>query len=75
MSLALLLGGFLLQVTDFDVEFPSQSEQTLFLLRLFDVIAPAVASALSILLVMWYSITEERARGIREELENRRRVI
>ena len=75
MSLALLLGGILLQVTGFDVELPSQSEQTLFLLRLFDVIVPALASALSILLVMWYSITEERARGIRQELEERRGVI
>ena len=75
MSLALLLGGFLLQVTGFGVELPSQSEQTLFLLRLFDVIVPAVASALSILLVVLYSITEERARGIREELEERRGVV
>ena len=74
MSLALLLGGIPLEVTGFDVYLPSQSDNTLFLLRLFEVIVPAVSSALSILLVVSYSITEERARGIRQELEERRGV-
>ena len=75
MSLALLVGGILLEVTGFDVDLPSQSQHTLFLLRVFDVIVPAISSLLVIWLVASYSITEARAQQIRKELESRRGVI
>lgn len=73
MALALGLSGFLLNFTGFDVALDgNQSEQTLFLMRLFDVGIPIVASAIAIWLVSSYTITEERARDIREQLESRR---
>ena len=75
MSLALMIGGYLLVVTGFDVELPEQSESTLFWLRVFDTVFPAITSGLAICLVSFYSITEARARGIREELEARRGVV
>ncbi len=75
MSVALLLGGILLDVTGFDVDLEVQAEETLYLLRLFDAIVPAAASLLSIFLVASYSITEKRAVEIRAELELRRGVV
>ena len=50
----------------------TQSERTLFLMRLFDVTVPFAASILAILLIASYGITKERAREIRATLEQRR---
>lgn len=73
MALALALSGVLLNATGFDVTLGGgQSEKTLFLMRLLDVIIPIVASAVAIWLVASYSITEDKAREIRAELESRR---
>jgi glycoside/pentoside/hexuronide:cation symporter, GPH family len=75
MALALGLSGFLLNFTGFDVALDgNQSERTLLLMRLFDVGVPIVASAVAIWMVASYSITEERAREIRQLLEARRGV-
>ncbi len=75
MGVALAAGGFLLNVTGFDVEFGgNQSEHTLFLMRIFDVVIPMLTSAVAILLVASYSITEERAHTIRTEIDARRKV-
>ena len=73
MALALGVSGFLLNATGFDVvNEGNQPERTLFLMRLFDVGVPIVASAIAIWVVASYSITEERARAVRAELEQRR---
>lgn len=73
MALALALSGVLLNATGFDVTLGGgQSERTLFLMRLLDVIIPITASAIAIWLVASYSITEDKAREIRAELERRR---
>ena len=73
MALAGLLTGIMLNVSGFDVALEEgQSETTLFLLRVFDVGVPLVTSALAILIMMTYKITEERAYEIRAELERRR---
>jgi glycoside/pentoside/hexuronide:cation symporter, GPH family len=75
MALALGLSGFLLNFTGFDVTLEgNQSEQTLLLMRLFDVGIPIVASAVAMWMVASYSITEEKAREIRRLLEARRGV-
>ena len=55
-----------------DVAFEAQSEQTLFLLRVFDVGVPLVTSALAIAIMLTYQIGERRAYEIRAELERRR---
>ncbi len=73
MAAALAMGGFLLNATGFDVALgTAQTERTLFLLRLFDVVIPMLTSCLAIWLISAYPITEERAHDCRKELERRR---
>lgn len=73
MALALGVSGFLLNATGFDVNNGGdQPQNTLFLMRLFDVAVPIVASAIAIWVVASYPITEEKARSVRAELEARR---
>ena len=72
MAAALLGGGFLLNATGFDVKLEgNQTEMTTFLMRVFDVVIPMIASSIAIWSVWSYSITEERALEIRAELEAR----
>lgn len=73
MAAALLGGGLLLNATGFDVALEgNQTEQTLLLMRVFDVVIPAAASALAVWIVARYPITEQFAHEVREELESRR---
>ena len=73
MALALAAGGFLLNATGFDVALGgNQAADTIFMMRLFDVAVPVITSALAIWAVYSFSITEERAHEIRQELEQRR---
>jgi GPH family glycoside/pentoside/hexuronide:cation symporter len=73
MALAGLLTGIMLNASGFDVELKeAQPETTLFLLRVFDVGVPLATSALAILIMMTYKITEQKAYEIRAELERRR---
>ncbi len=75
MAAALAAGGFLLNATGFDVELAGeQTERTLFLMRVFDVSMPTVASIVAMLLIARYGITESKARAIRAALEERRGV-
>jgi GPH family glycoside/pentoside/hexuronide:cation symporter len=73
MAAALAAGGFLLNATGFDVALEgNQGEQTIFLLRVFDAFIPFVASGIAIWAIATFSITEEKAHEIRQELERRR---
>ncbi len=73
MAAALAAGGFLLNATGFDVALGGdQSENTIFLMRLFDAFIPCAASGVAIWAVATFSITEEKAYEIRQELERRR---
>jgi GPH family glycoside/pentoside/hexuronide:cation symporter len=72
MSLAALLAGYMLDGSGYDVALPAQSAKTLFLLRVFDVGAPLLTSALAIVIMLTYPISERRAYEIRAELERRR---
>ena len=72
MSLAGLLTGIMLTVSGFDVALETQPEQTLFLLRVFDVGVPLLTSALAIAVMLTYPISETKAYEIRAELERRR---
>ncbi len=72
MALAGLLTGIMLNVSGFSVELGAQPERTLFLLRVFDVGVPLITSALAIVIMLTYQISEERAYEIRAELERRR---
>jgi GPH family glycoside/pentoside/hexuronide:cation symporter len=73
MAAALAAGGFLLNATGFDVALEgNQGEQTIFMLRVFDAFIPFVASGIAIWAIASFSITEEKAHEIRQELERRR---
>ena len=73
MSLAGLLTGLMLNASGFDVALGgAQSAKTLFLLRVFDVGTAMATSALAILVIATFDITEEKAHEIRLELEKRR---
>lgn len=72
LTLALFGGGALLQATGFDESIAFQTDQTLFLMKLFDVIVPVVGSAVALFAILSFEITPERAQEIREELEARR---
>ena len=72
-SLAILLGGFLLYSTGLDVALgANQPEGTIFWLRFYDAFVPLVASAMAIVAVYYYPITEKSALDVRGELERRR---
>lgn len=76
MAAALAGGGFLLEVTGFDVELEgAQTDTTLLLMRLFDIVVPMVTSMVAIWIVASYEITEEKAHEVRGELERRRGAI
>jgi len=73
MAAALAGGGFLLNATGFNVELGgNQSPEAIYLMRIFDVLVPFVASGLAIWAIYLFPITEERAMEIREQLEARR---
>jgi GPH family glycoside/pentoside/hexuronide:cation symporter len=73
MAAALAGGGFLLNATGFDLGLGgAQSATTVTLMRLCDAGIPLVASALAIWAVASASMSEEKAREVRRELERRR---
>lgn len=73
MAAALAAGGFLLNATGFDVALGgAQAPETLFLMRIFDVTLPIVASVVAIWTIAAYPITEARAHETRQALEARR---
>ena len=73
MAAALAGSGYLLNASGFDVALEgAQTMETLFWLRIFDVLIPAATCLIAIWAVYKFPITEERAHEIREELERRR---
>jgi GPH family glycoside/pentoside/hexuronide:cation symporter len=73
MAAALAGGGLLLNATGFDVALGgNQSDQALFLMRIFDTAVPFVASGLAIWAIAKFPINEEQAHKVRLELEARR---
>ncbi len=73
MALAGLLTGILLKVSGFDVALgAAQSENTLFLIRIFDVGIPLLTSLIALWIISTYKLTEVKAYDIRTQLEARR---
>ncbi len=73
MAAALAAGGFLLNATGFDVAIGgAQSEDTIFLMRIFDAGIPMLGSAIAIWAIARFPITEVTAHAVRTELERRR---
>jgi len=73
MAAALAGGGFLLNMTGFNVDLGgNQAERTITLMRLCDAFIPMVTSGLAIWAIATYPITEEAAHEVRATLEARR---
>lgn len=78
LALAGLMGGYLLAASGFitpeanATEVVVQSTQTLFYLRVFDVVIPMITSVIALIIMSTYEISESRAEEIRTELEKRR---
>ncbi len=74
-GLALVFGGIVLQFIGFDGGLANQSEETLFNLRIADIVFPVVTAALAIWVMWKYSLSEDRAKEIKAQLEERRGVL
>ena len=73
--MALIVGGAVLQWVGFDGNAATQTEETLPKLRLADIIIPALTASLAIVVMWSYSLSEEKAREIKAELESKRGVL
>jgi GPH family glycoside/pentoside/hexuronide:cation symporter len=72
-SVAIAGGGYLLLFTGFEVtQGGDQSENTLFLLRVFDVAVPVVGSIIAIWVVSTLQVSKKAALEVRRQLEERR---
>ena len=72
-AVAIAGGGVLLNATGFDVALEGeQTAQTITYMRLFDAFVPCIASGIAIWAIASFSITEDKAYEIRQELESRR---
>ncbi len=74
-GLALVLGGLVLKMIGFDGNAATQSADTLTKLRIADIIIPVVTAGLAIWVMWKYSLSEERAKEIKAELEKRRGTL
>lgn len=75
MAAALAASGFLLNATGFDVALKgAQTDEAIFLMRLFDVVIPIFATLIAVFAIKRYDITEAKANQIRQTLELRRGV-
>ena len=71
-ALALVLGGAVLKFVGFDGNAAQQTAETMTSLRLADVIIPSVTAGLAIIVMWSYSLSESRAKKIKEQLIERR---
>lgn len=72
MAAALAAGGYMLNWTGFDVVLEVQSEDTLYWLRVLDVLVPAGTSLLAIFVLSRFELDEEKAHEVRLKLEARK---
>jgi GPH family glycoside/pentoside/hexuronide:cation symporter len=74
-AIALVLGGLVLKLVGFDQNATIQAAETLTKLRIADITIPAITAFLAIIVMWKYDLTEDRAREIKETLEERRGVL
>ncbi|MEZ4796213.1 MAG: MFS transporter [Flavobacteriaceae bacterium] len=71
-SIALFLGGLVLKLVGFISDAETQTAETMFSLRIADIVIPSLTAALAIWVMYKYSLNEDRAREIKAELVRRR---
>ncbi|WP_298237245.1 MFS transporter [uncultured Algibacter sp.] len=74
-GLALVLGGLVLKLIGFDGNAATQTVDTLTKLRIADIVIPVVTAGLAIWIMWKYGLSEERAKDIKAQLEERRGVL
>lgn len=74
-ALALVIGGAVLKFIGFDGGAQSQSVETMYQLRLADIIIPSATAALAIIVMWRYNLNEEKAKEIKKALIERRGEI
>ena len=71
-SIALVLGGVILSIVGFDPNATEQSIETMTNLRIADILVPSFTAALAVWVMWKYSLSEIRAKEIKEKLVERR---
>jgi len=71
-AIALVLGGVILKIVGFDPNVTEQTLDTMNRLRIADITIPSLTAALAIWVMWKYSLSEERAKEIKEKLVARR---
>ena len=71
-ALALVLQGFVLKFVGFISDAPTQSLETMTNLRIADIVIPAATAGIAVWIMWNYSLSEKRAREIKEVLVERR---
>jgi GPH family glycoside/pentoside/hexuronide:cation symporter len=74
-GLALVLGGLVLKLIGFDGNAATQAAETMTNLRIADIIIPVVTAGLAIWIMWKYDLSEEKAKEIKTQLEERRGVL
>jgi len=74
-AIALVLGGLVLKLVGFDQNASVQAAETITRLRIADIAIPALTAFIAIIVMWKYDLTEEKAREIKAELEERRGVL
>ncbi|MGE4488822.1 MAG: MFS transporter [Kiritimatiellales bacterium] len=75
MAFSFILTGIILDVTGFHADAESQADSTVFGMRLAFVLIPAIGGVLSLLILRFYPLNEQRLSEIRSALEQRRGVL
>jgi len=71
-GIALVLSGVILSLLGYDPKASTQTAEALIGMRITDIALPAITAALAIWVMWKYSLSEERARKIKEILVERR---
>lgn len=71
-ALALIVSGYVLNWSGFDAELPTQTAQSIFMMRVFFTTIPSLAIFAAIVVMWIYPLTEKRSYEVRQELEERR---
>lgn len=71
-GLALILGGVVLKMVGFDQNAATQTAETMNQLRIADILIPSLTAGLAIVVMWKYSLSEDKAREIKQQLIQRR---
>lgn len=72
VALALVVSGYVLNLSGFDVDLPQQTERSIFLMRLCFTVVPSAAIVLAFVVTWIYPVSEQRSYEIRQKLEQQR---